>query len=83
MKCTLDGCRLLLNVGLGCECHAWGTCVSDGTVHIAWQLRALSAEWPAGQRDKVFTLMYSSNYLASSVGPVVAAVLFYFRGNNW
>ena len=37
----------------------------------------------AGQRDKVFTLMYSSNYLASSVGPVVAAVLFYFRGNNW
>jgi hypothetical protein len=43
----------------------------------------VAATWPAGQRDKIFTLMYSSNYLASSVGPVVAAVLFYFRGNSW
>ncbi len=36
-----------------------------------------------GGRDRIYTLMYSSNYLASAIGPLLAALLFYLRGNSW
>ncbi|BDA40768.1 probableE424 Na(+), Li(+), K(+)/H(+) antiporter at N-terminal half [Coccomyxa sp. Obi] len=38
---------------------------------------------PTGGRDRIYTLMYSSNYLASAIGPLLAALLFYLRGNSW
>ncbi len=37
----------------------------------------------AGGRDRIYTLMYSSNYLASAIGPLLAALLFWLRGNSW
>lgn len=36
-----------------------------------------------GGRDRIYTLMYSSNYLASAIGPLLAALLFWLRGNSW
>ncbi|KAK9916421.1 hypothetical protein WJX75_002413 [Coccomyxa subellipsoidea] len=38
---------------------------------------------PTGGRDRIYTLMYSSNYLASAIGPLLAALLFWLRGNSW
>jgi len=37
----------------------------------------------AGGRERIYTLMYSSNYLASAIGPLLAALLFYLQGNSW
>jgi hypothetical protein len=31
----------------------------------------------------VYTLLYSSNYLASAIGPLLSALLFYLWGNSW